>query len=101
MELLQKMARTQELNPGKQELLVKSLKTYNVLKTKYSDMAQELMEISERFKKSNNGKVHAAKVVYQGVKIAIGNISRQIYDELATCTFYIKDGEVTFGPYEK
>ncbi|ABW19054.1 FapA family protein [Alkaliphilus oremlandii] len=101
VELLQKMARKQELNSGKQELLVKSLKTYNVLKTKYSDMAKELTEMSERFKESNNGKVHAAKVVYQGVKIIIGNVSRQIYDELATCTFYIKDGEVTFGPYEK
>ncbi len=101
IEVLNRMSKKQELNSEKRELLIKSLKTYNVLKSKQDSVSKELLELSERFENSGNGKVHAVKTVYPGVKIIIGNNSRQIYDELSNCTLLLKNAEVSIGPYEK
>lgn len=101
IELLNKISKKQQLTNEKQELLVKSLKTYKVLNAKYDDITKELQELSARFKEPNNGKVHVATTIYTGVKVTIGSCSRQIYDELSNCTLYIKDGEVSIGSYEK
>ncbi len=101
IELLNKISKKQQLTNEKQELLVKSLKTYKVLNAKYDDVTKELQELSARFKEPNNGKIHVVTTIYTGVKVTIGSSSRQIYDELSNCTLYVKDGDVSIGPYEK
>jgi len=101
IEVLNKISKKQELNNEKQDLLIKSLKTYKVLKAKHDTIAKELYNLSEKFNESNNGKIHAATTIHPGTKVIIGSSSRQIYDELSNCTLCIKNGEVSIDPYEK
>lgn len=101
VDLLTKMSKQGELVKNKQELLIKSLKTYEVLKQKKNLIMEELEILSEKLHDNKNGKIHSSVIIYPGVKVIIGNYVRQIYDLLNNTTLYIKDGEVTIGPYEK
>jgi len=101
IELLNRISKQQKLNNEKQDLLIKSLKTYKVLKTKHDTITNELQDLSLKLKESNNGKIHVITTVHPGTKVIIGNSSRQIYDELSNCTICIKNGEVSIDQYEK
>lgn len=101
IDLLDKMSKKQALSNDKQELLIKSLKTYKVLKAKQAEVSEELQQLIEKFQKSSDGKIHAISIIYPGVKAVIGSNSRQIYDELSNCTLSIKNAEIFIGPYEK
>lgn len=101
VDLLNKMSKNQNLTKQKQDLLVKSLQTYKVLRSKYDTVSKELHDLAQKFANTNKGKIHVSSIVYSGVRVIIGNSPKQIYDELSNCTLYIKDGEISVGPYEK
>ncbi len=101
IDLLSRMSKQQKLARNKENLLVKSLNTYEVLKKKHGSLTEELQILSDKLKDSSGGKVHSSKTIYSGVRVIIGSSAKQIYDELHNSTLYVKDGEVTIGPYEK
>lgn len=101
IDLLTKMSKQQKLTKERENLLVKSIKTYEVLKKKHSSIAEELLDLSEKLQQSNSGKIHSSVIIYSGIRAIIGNNVRQIYDTLHNCTLYVKDGEIVIGPYER
>ncbi|HZK57639.1 MAG TPA: FapA family protein [Clostridia bacterium] len=101
IDLLNKMAKQQQLTGDKEDILAKLLITYEILKKKYSTLTEEMQILSGKFQSAKGGKICASVAIYPGVRAVIGNSVRQIYDELHNSTLHIEDGEVTIGPYEK
>ncbi|QUH26306.1 FapA family protein [Serpentinicella alkaliphila] len=101
IELLNKQSKIAKLSQDKQEIFVKSVKAYEVLKERHGSLTLELNIIESKINTMTKGKIHALKTMYPGVKATILNTTRQLYDELANCTLYLKEGEVMIGPYEK
>ncbi len=101
IDLLNKMAKQQQLAKDKEEILAKLLITHETLKKKYRTLTEEIQVLLKKFQNCRGGKIYASAVIYPGVRAVIGNSVRQIYDELHNSTLYVKDGEVTVGPYEK
>ncbi|HZJ77025.1 MAG TPA: FapA family protein [Oscillospiraceae bacterium] len=101
IDLLSRMSKRQKLAKNKEELLVKSLNTYEVLKKKHSFLTKELQVLSEKLKDSSSGKIHGSKTIYSGVRVIIGSSAKQIYDELHNSTLYVEDGEIVIGSYER
>ncbi len=101
IDLLGRMAKTSQIPKSKEEILVKSLKTYQFLKEKHQSLSNQFQQLDAKIQSLSNGKVHASGTIYPGVKIIILNSARFINDEMAFCTLYKKDGEVVIGPYEK
>lgn len=100
IDLLNKMLKRQKLTEDKNDLLAKSLNTYEVLKEKYNTLIKEMQILSEKLQSTKGGKIHAHIIIYPGVRTIIGSSVRQIYDEIHNSTLYVKDGEITIGPYE-
>lgn len=100
IELLSKLAKDNNLPKSKEEILVKSLKTYEYLKTKHGQLQKEIQLLEHQLQSLSSGKVHAGKI-YPGAKIIILSAVRHIYDELINSTLYKKDGDIMIGPYEK
>jgi len=101
IDLLGRMAKTSQIPKSKEEILVKSLKTYQFLKDKHQNLTNQFQQLEAKIQSLSNGKVHASGTIYPGVKIIILNSTRFINDELAFCTLYKKDGDVVIGPHEK
>ncbi len=101
IDLLGRMAKTSQIPKSKEEILVKSLKTYQFLKEKHQSLSSQFQQMEAKIQSLSNGKVHASGTIYPGVKIIILNSTRFINDEIAFCTLYKKDGEVVVGPHEK
>lgn len=100
IELLKRANQGGQMPKNKEEMLIKSLKTYEFLKEKEAKLRLELQFAEEKLSNLMKGKIHASNIIYPGVKVVILNSTRFIYDELVNCTLYRKDGEVTIGPYE-
>jgi len=101
IDLLNRISRTSKLTPEKEEMFVKSIKAYEVLKNRHTTLSLELVEQESSLETSTKGKIHVSRTIYPGVKATILNVTRQLYDELSNCTLTLNDGEVVIGPYEK
>ncbi|MDR5658240.1 FapA family protein [Serpentinicella sp. ANB-PHB4] len=101
IDLLNKISKNSKLPKNKEEILIKSVKAYKVLKTNHDELIKEFNIVESKLQSTKAGKVHVSKVIYPGAKIVISNVIRQIYDELTTCTLSLIDGEVSVGAYEK
>ena len=101
IDLLGRMSKTGQIPRSKEEILVKSLKTYQFLKEKHQNLTNEFQQMQIKIQSLSNGKVHASGTIYPGVKVVILNSTRFVNDELSYCTLYKKDGDVVLGPYEK
>lgn len=101
VDLLTRMSRQNKLSKDREDLLVKSIKTYEVLKKKRVNLAKELESLAEKLQHSSGGKIHSSVIIYSGVRAIIGSSVRQIYDTLHNCTLFVQEGEITIGPYER
>lgn len=101
IELLSKLAKENSLPKNKEEILVKSLKTYEYMKDKHGQLQKEIQLLEEKIQNLSSGKIHSSGKIYPGAKITILNAVRHIYDELTNSTLYKKDGDIRIGPYEK
>ncbi|MCC5909824.1 MAG: FapA family protein [Clostridiaceae bacterium] len=101
IELLNKANKSSKLQENKEEILVKSLKTYEYLKDKYENLLNELNTLEIKMQNLSKGKIHVSNKLYPGVKVAIQNAVRHIHEEIPICTLYKKEGEIVIGPYEK
>lgn len=100
IDLLGRAAKTDQLPKAKEEIFVKSIKTYEFLKDKIENLRDEEVLLETKIQALDRGKIHVSGVIYPGVKVTILNASRHINDEISRSTLYKKDGEVTIGPYE-
>ncbi len=100
VDLLNKISKMQKLAEDKKDLLIRSLNTYEASKEKYNTLVKKMQILSEKLQNTKGGKIHAHVIIYPGVRAIIGSSVRQIYDETHNSTLYIKDGEITIGPYE-
>lgn len=101
IELLNRAAKSSQLPKNKEQIFIKSLKTYEFLKNKHSAIMESMNALEFKMQNIARGKVHVAVTVYPGVRVTILNAVRHIYDELSCCTLYRKDGDIVIGPYEK
>ncbi|WP_051569082.1 FapA family protein [Alkaliphilus transvaalensis] len=101
IDLLNRQAKITPLPQSKEEILIKSIKTYEYLKKKYDLLHEELQLMEERIQNLSMGKVHVEDRIYPGVKVIISNALRYFYDESTCCTLSKKDGEIYIGPFEK
>lgn len=101
IELLGKLAKSNSLPEEKEEILVKSIKTYEFLKEKHVQLQNELQMLEYKMQNLSSGKVHVSDKVYPGTKITILNAVRHIYNEINHSTFSKKEGDIVIGPYEK
>lgn len=101
IDLLTRLSKNASLTADKEEIFIRSLKSYEVLKETHSALVAEAKELEEKQATTSRGKVHVAKTVYPGVRVTILNVTRQFNDELSNCTLYLKEGDITIGPFEK
>ncbi|SES68033.1 hypothetical protein SAMN05660297_00219 [Natronincola peptidivorans] len=101
IELLNKMSKDGKLPKSKEEILIKSLKTFEYLKNKHTNLNNELKNLELKMEGSSKGKIHVSGKLYPGTKITILNAVRHMYDELSHTTLYRKEGDIVIGPYEK
>ncbi|MBM7613686.1 FapA family protein [Alkaliphilus hydrothermalis] len=101
IDLLKRQALAGQLPKNKEEMLIKSLKTYEFLQEKYQVQLHELQLLDQKIQNLSKGKVHVSHKIYPGVKVVISNAVKFFYDELVGATLYKKEGEITIGPYEQ
>ncbi len=101
IQLLNRMGKSRGLDDKKRDILSRSIKTYDILKEKYSKLMDQSKLIESKLQDSRGGKIHVSGTIYPGVKITILNAVRIIYDEFNNSTLFRKEGEVSIGPYEK
>ncbi|SCY13240.1 FapA family protein [Alkaliphilus peptidifermentans] len=101
IDLLARMAKTSPLPKAKEEIYVKSIKTYEFLKNKYEKLTEDYNLLEAKIQSATRGKIHVSDKLYPGVKVVILNVTRHFNDELSNCTLYKKEGDVVIGPYER
>ena len=101
IEILNKMNKNEPLPASKKDMLVRSVKTYEVMKDQQLHYQEEIQTMSQQMENATKGKVHVSKTIHPGVKITIHNAVKHVYDDLAMCTLYYKEGDVVIGLYEK
>lgn len=101
IRLLNNLAKNNRLDKNKEDILVKSARTYKILKEKHSQLIKQQNLIEIKLQDLTGGKIHVSGKTYPGAKITILNAVRIIYDEFVNSTLSYKDGDVTIGPYEK
>ncbi|WP_192929648.1 FapA family protein [Alkaliphilus serpentinus] len=100
IDLLSRAAKSNQLPKSKEEIFVKSIKTYEFLKDKLQKLKEEELVLETKIQAMDRGKIHISGTIYPGVKVTILNSSRHINDELSHSTLFRKDGDVRIGPYE-
>ena len=101
IEVLNKMNQKMPLPQAKKEMLVRSVKTYEVMKDDQVRLQELIQGFDSQMANATKGKVHVSSVIYPGVKVGIHNAVKHVYDDLAMCTLYYRDGEIAIGLYEK
>ncbi|ABR48845.1 protein of unknown function DUF342 [Alkaliphilus metalliredigens QYMF] len=101
IRLLGKMAKASQLPKNKQQVLIKSVSTYEQLKETHTSLTKDLKLLEYNIQNQNKGKISALNKIHPGVKMTIGSGIRQIYDEISNTTLSIKEGSIIIGPYEK
>ncbi|SFH49681.1 hypothetical protein SAMN05192551_101232 [Tindallia magadiensis] len=99
--ILNKMSKNATLPSDKKEMLVRSVKTYEVLKDQQIDLQEEIKGMTKEMENATKGKIHVSSTVHPGVKFAIYNATKHVYDDIAMCTLYYKEGDIVVGMYEK
>lgn len=92
-------ARTSEITPDKQHILEKLIHSKATVAKQYDETLKEYQEIQETLTNAQNGAIKVKDIVYQGVKISIGNAVRYITEEAKFCTIQKIDGDIEIGPY--
>lgn len=59
----------------------------------------EFEEIEKRLEERNEGMVKVQDVIYPGVKITIGNVSKLIKEPVKYCKIYREDADIKIAPY--
>ncbi|MEN1759421.1 FapA family protein [Anoxynatronum sibiricum] len=101
IEILNKMNKNVPLPPLKKDMLVRSVKTYEVMKDQQLDIQREIVDMDQQMEDATKGKIHASQTIYPGVRISIYNAVKHVYDDLAMCTLFYREGDVAIGMYEK
>ncbi len=101
IEILNKMNKSAPLPDSKKDMLVRSVKTYEVMKDEQIHYQEEIQTMTHQMENATKGKVHVSKIIHPGVKITIHNAVKHVYDDLAMCTLYYKEGDIAIGLYEK
>lgn len=99
--ILNRMDKASQLPASKKDMLVRSVKTYEVMKDQQIDYQEEIQSMSDQMENSTKGKVHVSRIIHPGVKITIHNAVKHVYDDLAMATLYYKEGDIAIGLYEK
>lgn len=84
-----------KLSPDKKKILVDSLRTKIIYKTKINDMQSKIDDFKLQID-NKNGIVEAEKI-YNGVKVTINNAVMYVRDDLNNVRLYNKDGRVVQG----
>jgi len=101
IEILNKMNKRGPLPPSKKDMLIRSVKTYEIMKDQQIHCQEEIQSMSHVMENATKGKVHVSKTINPGVRITIHNAVKHVYDDLAMCTLYYKEGDIAIGLYEK
>lgn len=101
IEILNKMNKNVPLPPSKKEMLVRSVKTYEVMKDQQLDIQREIIDMDQQMEDATKGKIHVSQTIYPGVRISIYNAVKHVYDDLAMCTLYYREGDIAIGMFEK
>ena len=101
IEILNKMSKNMPLPTDKKEMLVRSVKTYEVLKDQQVHTQESIESMTKKMEHANKGKIHVLSTIHPGVKITIYNATKHIYDDVAMSTLYYKEGDIVIGLYEK
>ena len=101
IEILNKMNKSAPLPASKKEMLVRSVKTYEVMKDQQLHFQESIQEMDQQMQNATKGKVHVSKTIHPGVKVSIYNALKHVYDDLSMCTLYYKEGDIAIGLYEK
>ncbi|MBR1735529.1 MAG: hypothetical protein IJ736_00735, partial [Firmicutes bacterium] len=87
-----------ELPEDKKKILMDSMRSKIVFKTKIKELQTRLDELQPHLNKKN-GKVEAGNIIYSGVKVMINNTVMYIRDNLDCCALYSDGSKVRIGTY--
>jgi uncharacterized protein (DUF342 family) len=98
--ILQRMKKAGTIEPKKEALLAKSLRTNAHLKERIEKNRKEIERLNNKLSEESNGKIHVSGNIYQGCRITIGTSFLVIKDTNGKCTIY-RDGDIKVSSYEK
>ncbi|RQD67781.1 MAG: DUF342 domain-containing protein [Tindallia sp. MSAO_Bac2] len=101
ISILNKMSKNMPLPKDKKEMLVRSVKTYEVLKDQQISLQETIQSMTKEMENATKGKIHVSSMIHPGVKITIYNATKHIYDDVEMCTMFYKEGDIIIGLYEK
>lgn len=101
IEILNKMSKNSPLPKDKKEMLVRSVKTYEVLKDQHISIQENIASMTKDMENATKGKIHVSSTIHPGVKVTISTATKHIYDDIAMSTLHYKDGDIVIGLHEK
>ncbi|MBR1444823.1 MAG: DUF342 domain-containing protein [Firmicutes bacterium] len=87
-----------ELPEDKKKILMESMRSKIVFKTKIKELQTRLDELQPHLNKKS-GKIEAGNIIYSGVKVMINNTVMYIRDNLDCCALYSDGNKVRIGTY--
>ncbi|ABP66888.1 protein of unknown function DUF342 [Caldicellulosiruptor saccharolyticus DSM 8903] len=99
IEVLRKIEATGGLTDEKREMLQKFTRSKIVSAERLKSLQLEFEEIEKRLEERNEGMVKVQDVIYPGVKITIGNVSKLIKEPVKYCKIYREDADIKIAPY--
>lgn len=99
--LLNKLAKSGEMTPDKEEIFRKTIETRKAVLIQLENFKKEMNLLENQIQILSKGKIKVENLIHPGVKIIIGNSTMFIRDELSRCTIYKDNNELKIGPYER
>ncbi|MCX7970063.1 MAG: FapA family protein [Negativicutes bacterium] len=88
----------QTLPPDKQQLVLRMTKLQFQMSAQKKQMEERLAELEKMFASVQHGKIKALHTCHSGVKLIIGNCSRQVTAPIAASAFVVEQGEIRVAP---
>ncbi|MPM16783.1 hypothetical protein SDC9_63165 [bioreactor metagenome] len=95
--ILRQMEADNRLPPEKREILDSVGYSYDTSISLLEEAKKELEEVSQLIKIRGFGRINCSGTMYQGTRVAIGEASIQINEDLQRASLYYKDGAVCIG----
>lgn len=98
--VLRKMQSSGTITPQNRIRLMELLKRQEELSQKLEEMQEELDRLDEELSEAQRGRIKVRQVIYPGVKITIGNVSKFIKDPQEFVTFHLDGVDIKATPYD-
>lgn len=90
----------ENLTTKKRERYDKMEAEYNALPERVEEILQRITDIESILSSLKPGKISVSNVIYPGVKVSLGSLTRVINDSLKYLSLYAHEGEIKFSSFQ-